>query len=1275
MLKIYLLGGFLIEHDGRSLPPISSTAGRSLLAYLVTYRRRRHTRDLLAGTFWPDRAEASARKRLSQALWHIHTALKSAGADESIIEVAPNEVFVNAEDSSFWLDVEEFERLAGIEKTSSPRQDIQILEEAVGLYRGDFMAGYYHDWMLLERERLSDRYLHTLESLVTIHKARADYRSALSCARRVVLEDPVREAAHREIMRLNFLLGRSTEALQQFDRCEAILREELSVGPSERTKRLRDQIAQLRDKGDRPFVPGVDAPLIRDPRRLPLVGRVDERTAGVRRIEETLAGNGGITLVEGESGIGKTRLLKELVSDANWRGANVMWAQANPQTQIRPYHALGQALHGGITRLKAHQLAEILDQEVLFDITRVAPEVVHFFPDLPDAPALPPDEARRRLQTSMSKALLSLGELGAHVLFIDDAQWIDTETLEVVGALAAESSQVQLSIFLAYRSDEARDRPEVWEALRQLDERSHPERLILHRLSADLTTYLIEEVTGASVSRSFVEGVFHETGGNPLFILETLRTLHESADHVLESNIEERFNEIGSIARGVTQVIKRRLANLEPESRVVLNAAAILGSRFDTNLLTRMSRLAPAETLEGLSQLMQRGIIVETSGGYEFSHQQMQAVAQGMLKSPMRRRLHGEAAIALEAEHPDRIEELAHHYSSAKMAEPAMRLAWQAGSRAVALASYASASRYLEQALTWAEKSKAGRVEHFELLCDLENVLDVLASREHQIEVIGRMAEIALEDAELLAETWRRRANVLSELGSNSDALAAARTALAHAESADNTETLCAVERTFGTVFSRAGNSAEAVPHLENAVVRSVGRPTEEADTRKALGDVLAELQRYAPAEEQLRAALLLYEEEGDLRGVTDAKGLLAILQMEQGKVAEATELYGQALDLARRLGYRRAEAVNLVNRANLEYFVGQLSSALEDYALAAGAFQSIGDRRGSALARANLASVHLLVLGDHARADREARTALTFFESEGHDWGAALCLEILAGIAEHDNDMDGARSRLGRALERLRGTDHRWLEVHLHRHMAEIELALGDLDASRLHIDKASALCDELGLADVMASVESVVAQIALAGGDLDGAVRSARRATAQLSESAEQPYRVWYRAYLAEAGSGHHEEARAALTRAWKLLNDLLGDLPESQKEKALRDVPVNQAISFAFRKTWPVTVEVRLPRKGIPRGRRLAEDDFEQVCWTVSKPSDFAVGNRVERRRRQLSRLVKEASTQAASPRVSDLADALSVSEATLRRDLAWLRRGGDAVPTRGSRMPSG
>ena len=102
-IRIHLLGGVLVDHDGHNLPPIPSSVGRSLFAFLVTHRDRRHTRDRLAGTFWPDLPEQVARRRLSQALWQIQSALQEAGNGEQFIQSSASDVSFATTD--YWLDV------------------------------------------------------------------------------------------------------------------------------------------------------------------------------------------------------------------------------------------------------------------------------------------------------------------------------------------------------------------------------------------------------------------------------------------------------------------------------------------------------------------------------------------------------------------------------------------------------------------------------------------------------------------------------------------------------------------------------------------------------------------------------------------------------------------------------------------------------------------------------------------------------------------------------------------------------------------------------------------------------------------------------------------------------------------------------------------------------------------------------------------------------------------------------------------------------------------
>ena len=173
MLSARLFGGLDLSCDGIPPPPISNATARSLLAYLLTYRDRPHTRDLLAGAFWSDLPDEQARRRLSQALWLIRKSLGphfQLDTESASVRLSP--------DMPLALDVADFERLAACPTTNENALTAWL--EAVELYRGDFLAGYYEDWVLFERERLRERLLELLGQLANALKARGDYERALT---------------------------------------------------------------------------------------------------------------------------------------------------------------------------------------------------------------------------------------------------------------------------------------------------------------------------------------------------------------------------------------------------------------------------------------------------------------------------------------------------------------------------------------------------------------------------------------------------------------------------------------------------------------------------------------------------------------------------------------------------------------------------------------------------------------------------------------------------------------------------------------------------------------------------------------------------------------------------------------------------------------------------------------------------------------------------------------------------------------------------------------
>ena len=248
-LRINLLGVFRISHDHHHVEIKAGHTLKGILAYLVLFSGRIHAREVLAGLFWGDSTEDHARSCLSTALWRLRKILEPDGIPKGTYLLTPSagEVGFNSE-SNHWLDVTELEThaqpiLAKPHQTLVTRE-VRELENALELYSGDLLEGFYEDWALAERERLRSLYIKSKAHLLGYYGQNGGYDEALACGHCILNLDPLREEIHREMMRLYVLCGRRTQAIQQYEKCCKILDAELGVPPMKETQALRAQIIE-----------------------------------------------------------------------------------------------------------------------------------------------------------------------------------------------------------------------------------------------------------------------------------------------------------------------------------------------------------------------------------------------------------------------------------------------------------------------------------------------------------------------------------------------------------------------------------------------------------------------------------------------------------------------------------------------------------------------------------------------------------------------------------------------------------------------------------------------------------------------------------------------------------------------------------------------------------------------------------------------------------------------------------------------------------------------
>ena len=684
-LEIRLLGKLELRSGTTSLPQFESARAESLLAYLLLHRDAAQPRQHLAFLLWPDSTEAQAQTNLRHVLHNLRRALPEA---DHYLEVGPRTLRWRTP-VPFRLDVAAFEDAIALADATAPDDAVEALRDAVDAYGGDLLEGCYDEWLLDERERLSQLHLGALNRLAELLEGRNEYAQAIPYAERLLSHDPLREQTYRLLMRLFDGLGDRARALRVYHACAATLERELGIEPASATRDVYEALLQAEPPpADRERKGG----------RLPgpaLVGRASERAQLSTLWRASEQGRAQVVLVTGEPGIGKTRLVEELRSWCAHLGA--MTAEA------RSYFAEGALAYGPVVAwLRSEALSDRrdrVDRAALSELGRLLPELAEE-PELASPRPLSPSERRQRLFDALVRAILASN--APLLLVADDVQWADTETLQFLHYLLRSEPEAQILVAMTARSEELDRNHQLNDLLVGLRSLERLTELELQPLSQQETTVLAERLARRPFAEPVAELLYSDTEGNPLFVVETLRAGWTG---------EQR--ERGPITPRVQAAIESRLAQLSSAARELVEVAATIGREFSSNLLAAAGGIEAEALVSGLDELWRRRIIREQgSKSYDFSHDKIREVVDLGLGPARRRQLHLRVAAALEHLHaadPSSVSaQLASHYDRAAATEEAVRWYVIAAEAAQRLYADAEAARLLERALELARGMSAG---------------------------------------------------------------------------------------------------------------------------------------------------------------------------------------------------------------------------------------------------------------------------------------------------------------------------------------------------------------------------------------------------------------------------------------------------------------------------------------------------------------------------------------------------------------------------------------
>ena len=1258
--RIALFGALEIVHDHAAPLRPSTQRVLALLGYLIAHHDAPQSRDKLVDVLWPDLLPRQGRRMLSDTLWRARRLLMPPKQADTSALVISGDAVTFRPGTSIWVDLIAFEQLLQPSAGQSS-QDIGCLRAAVELYRGDFLEECYDDWALYERERLREQYLGALQLLLTYDQEQRAYNLALQHALRLVQADPLREEVHRALMRIYYLLGRESDAMHAFEQCRDALINELGVEPEPETLSLYDEIAAIRQHraGKPPWTihePGAPAPHFSISNNLPFVGRQAVRAEVMEAVEQTQAAAGGLLLVAGLAGQGKSRLLREIANGAEWRGAQVSWGHAREGAQALPLEALREALAAALTPLRARQVAELVPAQTL---SALLPLLPHFSEQLPEVQLLASDAAENQatsLYAAITSVLAALGQIAPQVLILEDMHWFDLATLEALAAVTPALCATRVLLVVSGRADELQQRPVVWDCLLRFDRAGLLRRVELRGLDADECADLVRRALGMPhPAPRFSARLAEATGGNPFFILETLRSLYEQGTLLRDAQgvwftpwdgPDADYHQL-QLPAELRQAIDKRLSDLPAPARATLAAAAVLGQNFAPTTLARMSDGAIPSP-----ELLRRQFLVEDSAGYRFSHDSLREVVYSELDEPTRRSLHLRAAEVLEQEHYDRVEALAHHLYLAGAWGKAIPHLIQAGDHARAVYAYRDALRNYDQALEAYQRSEP--------------------------ELVGPAVEWDIQlkratTATLLSEYPRALAayeSVLQLIERDQAALDAA--ARFGARRSAQIQALNGLGYVYGLINEY--DRARAINRRAMALAAESPRLQDRADTFYQAGQIGYHMNSYDEALTFLKQAYELYEAIDAQHGQARCLELLAWIWRRQAGVTDQVVAHlQQALAIYRALGDDYRERHCRVSLANVYLLRGRFEDVLHECTAVLPFFRATHARYTIGECQ-YLRGVALYAIGRLP----EALEAL--------DETVVICQELGITAAVEVNRL--YRGQVLRALERY-DEGRRDLEAACATNDRLVKpralIALAELWLDRHELLRAFQLAEQ-----AIVQVREIGSQpylgIALR---LLGQVRAADRAgilpapsetmpdaeacfqtsiqllkTAQYDSDLSLTY-ARYGGYL--LGCQRGAEARAMLIQAQALARQCGMQTLQATIQHDLHSTGAEGT------GLGPGQVRVRLARQGTPRGRPLRADEMADIFWTIASAEDAqarAQGGKVAERQRRIRRLCAEAHAQGAEPSVDDLAAVLGVTSRTVDRDIAALRAAGEQITTRGA-----
>jgi adenylate cyclase len=768
--------------------------------------------------------------------------------------------------------------------------------------------------------------------------------------------------------------------------------------------------------------------------RLPMIGRQEELALIDQKLKLAHQGKGQIVGITAEAGMGKSRLIAEVIRLARKRGFVGYGGACQSSGTNTPYlvwQPIWQAFFDLDPEMPQRRQIRLLAGELEDRV----PERLESLPllglvlnlPLPDnefTRALDPKDRKSALEAVLEDCLKSAVAEHPHLIVLEDVHWIDPLSRDLLETLARLIENLPVCFVLAYRpSDQTVSQIQRIESLPYFTKiefkdltPAEAELLIRAKLAQ-----LFPERTG-TLPQALADELTLKSQGNPFFIEELLNYLHDRGLNPYDSHALSELQ----LPASLQTLILSRIDQLTEPLRVTLKVASIIGRVFPFSWLHGYYPSLGAENVvrDHLAELSQLDLTpLDTPDpelAYLFKHIVTQEVAYESISYTTRAQLHELLALYLEETYSNDLylDALAYHYSRSNNLTKKREYLRKSGDVARAVYANTTALNYYGQALEASPNPQEAIDLHMNAGTLHQLIGERKQAREHfqqalQLATVSQLVPKIIESEIKLGVTWTVQADYFP-------ALEWLEKAYAHAVQENDLYGLCDALNEIGIVHWRLANFDQSTEYFQQSVdlARRLGDKKRESYALSMIAQIRAATGKIAEAREIFEASLALAKEINDIRRIAGIANNYALANYYQGDYATAQKLLEESLEIVREVGDKRGEALSLNNLGNIDYLKNDFETAKKYYEIALALGREMDDTYVRSLAMSCL-GLTLFRQGKFKEAGSYYRESLVLTQESGDKFSLSSlhCYIGLLALAEHQFDKARASFREGLAL------------------------------------------------------------------------------------------------------------------------------------------------------------------------------------------------------------------------------------------------------------------